>query len=128
MFAEAGADGRVPGPLFQAMAGTPVWVTLGNTLCDTLLVCGFRGRGQELPPGVSPGATLDGLAFLSDSAVVAPGATAEVRFTPAAPGSYFYFGKTMEEGWSAKAPDRALVGLLVVAAPGGHRIRWRESS
>lgn len=126
VFAEAGAEARVPGPLLRATAGTPVRVTLRNTLGDTLLVRGLRDRGQELPPGVPPGPALAALAFVGDSAVVAPGATAEVRFTPTVPGSYFYFGKTMEGGWSARpqplfgaeSPDRALVGLLVVDAPG----------
>jgi manganese oxidase len=137
VFAVDGAKAKVPGPMLRVTAGTPVHVTIRNSLADTLLVRGLLDRGQELPPGVSPGPALATLPFAGDSLVVAPGGTGEVRFTPTVPGSYFYFGRTVEPGWSATpqavpldgwpgavsfygsdAPDRALVGVLIVDAPG----------
>jgi manganese oxidase len=137
VFAVEGAGAKVPGPLLRVTAGTPMHVTIRNSLGDTLLVRGLLDRGRDLPPGVSPGASLVTLPFVGDSLVVAPGESGEVRFTPTVPGSYFYFGRTMEPGWSStpgpvplggwpeavsfygeNAPDRALVGVLVVDAPG----------
>jgi manganese oxidase len=124
-FAEEGAAARVPGPMLRVTAGTPIHLSLRNELADTLLVRGLRDRGQQLPPGMPPGPALVSLAFLGDSVVLAPGATVQVQFTPTVPGSYFYFGKTVEAGWSdtpqplfgADAEDRALVGVLLVDAP-----------
>jgi manganese oxidase len=137
VFAVEGARAKVPGPLLRVTAGTPVHVTIRNSLGDTLLVRGLLDRGRELPPGVSPGPALVTLPFVGDSLVVAPGETAEVQFTPTVPGDYFYFGRTMEPGWSStpgpvplggwpeavsfygeNAQDRALVGVLIVDAPG----------
>jgi manganese oxidase len=136
VFAAEGARAKVPGPLLRVTAGTPMHVTIRNSLGDTLLVRGLLDRGRELPPGVSPGPALVTLPFVGDSLVVAPGETGEVRFTPTVPGSYYYFGRTMEPGWSLtsspvplsgwpeavsfygeSAADRALVGVLIVDAP-----------
>lgn len=118
VFAAAGEEPRIPGPMIRVEAGTPVRVTLRNTFPDTLLVRGLRDRG---PGGQGP------LGPLLESAVlVAPGATAEVTFTPTVPGSYLYFGRVLEGGWSAGPPpglpaagiDRALSGVLLVDPPG----------
>jgi manganese oxidase len=125
VLAVEGQPARVPGPLLRVSAGTPVRVTLRNALADTLLVRGLRDRDQPIPDGVPAGA-LPALAFVGDSLVLAPGATAEVRFTPTVPGSFFYFGKTVAPGWSATrqpvfgsaAIDRGLAGVLVVDPPG----------
>jgi manganese oxidase len=125
VLAVEGEPAKVPGPLLRVTVGTPVRVTLRNTLADTLLVRGLRDRNQVIPQGALAGA-LPFLAFEGDSVVVAPGATAEVRFTPTVPGSFFYYGKTVAPGWSATpqpvfgadALDRGLVGVLVVDAPG----------
>jgi len=124
VFALEGEAARVPGPKLRVRAGTPVELTLRNTLADTIMVRGLRDRGQELPPG-APEALLATLPFEGDSVVVGPGDVAEVRFTPGVPGDFFYFGKSLAPGWSdtpqplfgANAEDRALVGLLVVDGP-----------
>jgi manganese oxidase len=124
VFAAGDNTPRVPGPLLRVTAGTPIRVTVRNTLGDTLMVRGLRDRDQEAPPGVPAGA-LPGLAFAGDSVVVAPGGTTDVMFTPTVPGSYFYYGKAMAAGWSetpqplfgAEAPDRGLVGVLIVDGP-----------
>jgi manganese oxidase len=137
VFGVEGAGTKVPGPLLRVTAGTEMHVTIRNFLGDTLLVRGLVDRGRELPRGVSPGPALVTLPFVGDSLVVAPGGTEEVRFTPTVPGSYYYFGRTMEPGWSStpgpvplggwpeavsfygeNAQDRALVGVLIVDAPG----------
>jgi FtsP/CotA-like multicopper oxidase with cupredoxin domain len=127
VFALEGAEAKVPGPLLRVTAGTPIHLTLRNTLGDTLVVRGLRDRGQEPPPGTQPGPALISLPFVGDSIVIAPDATAEVRFTPTVPGSYFYFAKTFEPGWSAtpqqvlfgaEGPDHMLTGVLIVDAPG----------
>jgi manganese oxidase len=125
VFAEEGRSARVPGPLLRVTAGTPIRLSLRNTLEDTLLVRGLRDRGQELPPGTPPGPLLVSLAFEGDSVVVAPGELAEIHFTPTVPGSFFYYGKTVSPGWSATPQplfgadpeDRALVGVLIVDPP-----------
>ncbi len=124
VFAEEGRESQVPGPLLRAAAGNPIHLSLRNTLSDTLMVRGLRDRGQELPPGVPVGPAIVPLAFVGDSVLVAPGEIVDVRFTPTVPGDYFYFGKTMEPGWSARpqplfgaaSADRALSGVMIVDA------------
>jgi FtsP/CotA-like multicopper oxidase with cupredoxin domain len=117
VFAETGGRPRMPGPMIRVSAGTPVHVSVRNTFPDTLLVRGLNDRGEI---GRGP------LGALSrDPLVVAPGASAHVRFTPTVPGSYFYFGRVLAGGWSAgpnpglpaQGNDRALVGVLVVDPP-----------
>jgi manganese oxidase len=121
VFAVPGDGARVPGPLIRARVGTPLHVTLRNTLGDTILVRGLRDRGREVPAGADvPGPVA--AAFTGDSLVLAPGETADVRFTPTTRGSFFYFAKTMQPGWSATpqplfstaGEDRGLVGVLIV--------------
>jgi manganese oxidase len=51
---------------------------------------------------------------------------ADVRFTPTTPGSFYFFGRTFEAGWSAtpqavfgaEGPDNVLTGILIVDPPG----------
>ena len=116
---EVGEPPRVPGPMIRVSAGTPVAVRLRNTFPDTLLVRGLWDRSGEV--GAGPGGALRGR-----PAVVAPGATAEVRFTPTAPGTYFWMGRVVQGGWSDGPPpalprrgnDRSMVGALVVDPAG----------
>lgn len=122
VFAEPGAAPKVPGPLIRVRAGTPVVVTLTNTLSDTLVVRGLWER--RAPPAGSPPNSI-AQAFAGDSLVIGPGDTREVRFTPRAPGGYYYYGTTFSPGWSASrqplrrwgGPDDALTGALVVDGP-----------
>ncbi len=123
-FATPGAGVKVPGPLLRVAAGTPMHVTVRNGLDDTLVVRGLRDRGQPIRPGALPNDITP--AFAGDSLVVAPGESAEVRFTPTVPGSYIYYGETFEPLWSATPQpllgadphDRGLAGVLVVDPPG----------
>jgi manganese oxidase len=124
VFAMGEGTPQVPGPMIRVRAGTPVRVTLRNTFPDTLLVRGLADRGQSGPP-----------AALSGTLVVPPGETGVAAFTPAVPGTFFYFGRVLAGGWSAGPPpglpvdgtDRSLIGVLIVdpsdaAPPGGERI------
>jgi manganese oxidase len=124
VFAVAGEPVRVPGPMLRVRAGTPVHLTLRNSVSDTIIVYGLRDRDMELPPDASqPQQTA--LLFSGGSVVVAPGAVAEVQFTATVPGDFIWFGKTLEPGsseelaelFNADAVDHALRGLLVVDAP-----------
>ena len=136
VFAVEGAEAKVPGPMIRVTAGTPVQVSIRNSLDHALLVRGLVDRGQEIPPDVLPFGLVT-LPFAGDSLLVAPGETGYVRFTPTVPGSYFYFGRTVKPGrratsdpvplggwpqavsfYGEDAPDRALVGALIVDAPG----------
>ena len=137
VFAETGDEPRVPGPLIRVRAGTTVVVTLTNTLPDTLVVRGLRGRSGD-------GTNAFRAAFEGDSLVLAPGATTEARFTPAFPGGYYYYGRTTRSAGtgstrplrSGGGPDDALTGALVVDGPDeppdpGERIflitQWADS-
>jgi FtsP/CotA-like multicopper oxidase with cupredoxin domain len=121
VFAEAGVAAKVPGPMIRVRAGTAVVVTLRNTLADTLVVRGLRDRRPRTEGPPIPIRT----AFEGDSLVLAPGATAEVRFTPTSPGGYYYYGNTVAPGWDRSrqplrrwgGPDDALTAPLVVDAP-----------
>jgi manganese oxidase len=121
-FAEAGGPPQVPGPLIRVTAGTPVHVTIRNTLDTEIQVRGFLDRGTmevQRPEGVPPIAPN----FLfADSLVVPPGETREVRFTPTTEVTSFYFGRTFAPFWSPFGGDAMLeaasAGALVVDPAG----------
>lgn len=94
-FAERGRAPQVPGPLIRTTAGTPVRVSVRNTLDRTVTVRGLVDRAdmelpEEFPDGAEPG---DPRFFFADSLVVPPGTTREIRFTPTAAVSSFYYGR-----------------------------------
>ncbi|MGH7475994.1 MAG: multicopper oxidase domain-containing protein [Longimicrobiales bacterium] len=117
-FAADGAAPRIPGPLIRVTAGTPVHVTLRNTLSDTLVVRGLRDRSRTRPPGAAP---FGGL--VPDPVTVPPGDVAQVHFTPTVPGTYWYFGRVLRP----VAPGRQrpvfsvtrgpFTGVLIVDSP-----------
>ncbi len=103
-FGEEDRPLQAPGPLIRVSAGTPVHVTLRNSLPKSL-----RVRGLSARPGL-------------DSIDLAPGATRDVSFTPMTPGTYYYWGRT--EGDRSGAGfwnDGQLAGALIVDPPGGKR-------
>jgi manganese oxidase len=120
VYSADGATPRTPGPLIRVAAGTPVHITLRNSLDDLVLMRGLRDRGAI--DASSPPFT----AIVTDSVAVAPGATAEIRFTPTEPGTFVYYGRTLRPGESGSAPtpfpvrssDRSLWGVLIVDPPG----------
>lgn len=96
-FGEEGKPLQAPGPQIRVRAGTPIRLTLRNSLPKRMLVRGLNAR-----PGL-------------DSIDLAPGEVREVRFTPQQPGTFYYWGRT--EGkrsgfgfWK----DGQLVGALIV--------------
>jgi manganese oxidase len=121
-FAADGEAPRVPGPLLRVSAGTPVHVTLRNTFDRPLVVTGLQDR--------TPGA--GGTPLARDSVVVAPGGTAEVRFTPRTPGTFVYPARVVGTGGVAPGglgggPNRPFVGVMIVdpegeSPPPGERV------
>ncbi|CAN5718279.1 hypothetical protein BH23GEM1_BH23GEM1_10270 [soil metagenome] len=120
VFAADGETPRTPGPLIRVTAGTPVQLTVKNSLPHTLVMRGLRDRGAI--PASAPPFT----AIVTDSLTIAPGETAEVRFTPTEPGTFLYNGRARVPGESpaptpfpGRPTDRALWGVLLVDPPGG---------
>lgn len=118
VFASPGEAARVPGPMIRVGAGTPVRLSVHNTFSDTLLMLGLTDRGRRPgapagPPGGPP-------------VVVPPGETVVAEFTPHTPGTFFYFGRVVADGWSAgprpglptEGLDRSLAGVLIVDPAG----------
>ena len=103
-FAEAGKPLQVPGPMLRVVTGTPVHLSLRNTLTDSTLVI----RGLEQQPGSG-----------DDTVQVKPGAVREVRFVAGAPGTYFYWGSTTGKGMDSRdGEDSQLYGALIVDSTG----------
>jgi manganese oxidase len=92
-FAEPGRAPQVPGPLIRARAGTPIRVSVHNTLERSVAVRGLVDRATVsiTRPAEIPADAPDFL--LADSLVVPPGETREVRFTPSQEVSSFYYGR-----------------------------------
>src|SRR6476661_3062160 len=82
-FAEEGKAPSIPGPLIRVGAGTVVAMTVRNSLDRTLTIRGLHDRG-------SPAAAAPKL----DAVVLKPGEMRALRFTLAAPGTYYYYGAT----------------------------------
>ncbi|HEU5217462.1 MAG TPA: multicopper oxidase domain-containing protein, partial [Gemmatimonadales bacterium] len=97
-FAVVGGPLTTPGPLVRVPAGTVVGGTLHNTLNRALTVFGLgKTRG------------------LSDSLIVAPGATANFEFTAGTPGTFYYYGRSGLDPIGARpGPDTQLHGAIVV--------------
>lgn len=103
-FGEEGRPLQAPGPQIRVRAGTPIRVTVRNSLPKRMMVRGLNAR-----PGL-------------DSIDLAPGEVKEVRFTPQKPGTFYYWGRT--EGrrsgfgfWN----DGQLAGALIVDSAGPRR-------
>lgn len=122
-FAEVGAPPRVPGPLIRASKGTPVHVTIRNTLERPIAVRGLLDRASMASESAAPGAgALPAFAF-SEPVVIPPGEIGESRFTPTAEVSSFYYGQVLPAGAGPDAvrpfsrlEEGAFMGALVVDA------------
>lgn len=120
-FAEVGAPPQVPGPLIRTSAGTPVHVTIRNTLERPIAVRGLLDRASMASESTAPGAgPLPAFAF-SDPVIIPPGEIGASRFTPTAEVSSFYYGQVLpaEAGAEAARPfsrleEGAFMGALVV--------------
>jgi len=102
-FAKAGAPLQNPGPLIRVPSGTEVRVTVRNALAEPLTMFGL-GESRGLA---------------ADSVRIEPGATREMRFTAAEPGTYYYTGKTTSGTvFERRGRDSQLNGAMVVDPPG----------
>lgn len=143
VFAEVGRPPQVPGPLIRTSAGTPVHVTIRNTLDRPIAVRGLLDRASMAPetaPGRGP---LPAFAF-SEPVVIPPGETGATQFTPTAEVSSFYYAQRLPPGAGAEAAlplsgfeEGSFMGALVIdptgsAAPSGERVimitSWNSDS
>ena len=101
-FAEEGKPLSTPGPVVRVSVGTDVRATLRNSLDKPLTVFGFgKSRG------------------LSDSVVVASGATTQLRFTATTAGTFYYYARRSVDPLGLRPlEDSQLHGLIVVDPPG----------
>ncbi|MGH7476442.1 MAG: multicopper oxidase domain-containing protein [Longimicrobiales bacterium] len=110
-FAETGEAASIPGPMIRVPAGTELRVAVRNTLPKTLTLRGLRDRAESA----------------ADSIVIQPGATHELRFRAATPGTYYYWGRTEPNPPNSPPTavprlgirhDATLAGAFIVDAPG----------
>lgn len=106
-FAEVGKALANPGPLLRASVGTEIRATVRNALTKPLWLYGM-------------GATRG----LSDSLLIEPGATREVRFHVSEAGAYYYLGRTEKSPvLYRETHDSQLGGLIIVDAAGSKASR-----
>ncbi len=108
-FAEVGKPLTNPGPLIRVPQGTEVRATLKNSLDKPLSVFGFgKTRG------------------FSDSVVIAPKATREVRFRADVPGTFYYGARRGIDPLGLRLPeDSQLNGAIVVDPANGPKVNDR---
>ena len=122
-FAEAGKPLLIPGPLIRVEEGTRIRASVHNRLAVKLILHGFHARPGEASATVE----------------LAPGERRRFEFDAGAPGTYFYWGSTMQGGPVTKLPiyrDGPLSGGFIVDPRGSRpdpseRIfvisQWREN-
>ncbi len=119
-FAERGHAPQVPGPLLRMRVGTPVRVSVRNTLARAVRV---RGLSDRVPGDTA----VNGLpSFVRQPALrLAPGEEREVRFTPTRAVTSFYFARRLPTGTdtlpenqftipAAGSVEGSLVGAFIV--------------
>ena len=113
-FATDGEAPRIPGPLIRFNAGTPVQVTIQNSLADTLAVRGLRdkARGGGLPD------------IIAEQNIVPPSAEKNLVFTSNLAGTFSFGAVRLSEKndpettlpGTAEA-DRGFQGVMIVDGP-----------
>ena len=105
-FAEVGKSLSTPGPLIRVPVGTEVRATVRNRLDKPLIVFGLgKTRG------------------LSDSTIVPPDGTAELRFAATTAGTFYYLAKRGNDALGLRLPeDLQLHGVIVVDPPNAPKI------
>lgn len=100
-FAVAGHDASIPGPLLRVPSGTEMSVSIHNILDVRAVVRGLRDHLGT-----------------SDSLVLAPGETRDVRFTARTVGTHFYYGRTTSAPTvMSLGADSQLAGAFIVDPP-----------
>jgi FtsP/CotA-like multicopper oxidase with cupredoxin domain len=98
-FAEAGKAPSNPGPLLRVPEGTELHVTLRNQLSLTARVLGLATR--PMPS--------------ADPIVLAAGRDTTIRFIAGAPGTYFYWATTHDNGLGGRDGDESqLSGAFII--------------
>jgi FtsP/CotA-like multicopper oxidase with cupredoxin domain len=100
-FAERGKPLQVPGPVLRVAEGTRIRATVRNLLAQKLVLHGLYTR-----PG-------DGKTAIE----LAPGERRDIEFPAGAPGTYYYWGSTMQGGPVSGFPayrDAVLSGAFIV--------------
>lgn len=100
-FGEEGRALEIPGPLIRVRVGTEVRATVTNRLAKPMRLFGMGERR---------GAT-------SDSVVIAPGATREMRFRATEPGTYWYAASTDTFPVLGRLFEDAELGGVIVVDP-----------
>ena len=114
VFAEAGGVPLAPGPMIRVSAGTPVHVTIRNTLDVPITVSGLGDRTAAPPADAPPG----GAAFLRATYIrLEPGQSREVRFTPTEALTSFY--RANVQGPPAGRPSGAVFNGVFIVDPAG---------
>ena len=101
-FSEPGGPLENPGPLIRVPVGTEVRATVRNVLDVPMTLFGF---------GASRG--------ISDSVIIAPGASREMRFTAGAPGTYYYVAKTTPVPFTRRGGSDSQLNGAIVVDPAG---------
>ena len=102
-FAEVGKSLQTPGPMLRGPVGTTVHASIHNALTKTLWVYGMNSV-----PGLS-----------GDSVKIAPGATANVQFTLANVGTYFYAARTDTVPIAGRLSEDPQLGGVIIVDPAG---------
>lgn len=100
-FAERGQAPRIPGPLIRVPQGTEVHASIHNSLPITVFLRGLHAHD------IAGGEPLS----------IAAGETAEVRFTAATVGSYYYSARSMKESIREVGPLPVTAELPMGEAP-----------
>lgn len=103
-FAEVGKPAQIPGPLLRMPVGTTVHVRITNKLKDKATVFGLNTRPGDAKAGIE----------------LAAGESRELSFAVGAPGTYFYWARTVSPP-EAALPVRAdafLNGAFIVDPAG----------
>jgi len=101
-FSEPGGALENPGPLIRVPIGTEVRATVRNALDKPMTLYGL---------GASRG--------VSDSVIIAPGASREMRFRASTAGTYYYVAKTTPAPLAVRANDGSQLNGAIVVDPVG---------
>lgn len=100
-FAESGKAASTPGPLIRVVEGTEILVTLRNDLDKATHVYGLHTRPRTDDPGI----------------LVPAKGSATVQFKAGAPGTYYYWGTTDNNGLGGRGPEESQLSGAIVIDP-----------
>jgi len=103
-FGETGHPAQIPGPLLRMPEGTTVRVTVANRLKKKATVFGLNTRPGDAKAGID----------------LAPGESRTLSFVAGAPGTYYYWARTVspEDGDKPYLADAQLNGAFIVDPAG----------